>query len=449
MEENSPPGEVLNEEFVKTRISFVPQHVYVEDISSNDIWKIVFLLVGVFFAFLIPLYRLKHFTMTDVVLMNVPKGNERKEYSFSAFLNNVSEKNVYALLHFQLIPEQDVKHKPATFNIKVSSNHYDSNSKLVKEVENKWVHRFLLNNTYHPLHYSDLRNVSSIIVFTQCIARREWLSMVNIKWEVGQQYPFEISIRINKYIFIVYILVILQWIYFCLKNPMKIRSKLVSIVLPIYLLSHIPFESMSFSYPISQAIRDIIESFSWFFLVIFWRFKSFEFDLGTVFKSDNFKPLMIGSLMSFLRIYYFMGKGLSLMSAPSLADGSDGEEGDFFSRNMYPISLVFTFYLLLIDIIERIDKKEGEELSHYLSDHFMLFFAIGANLYFSLKTMKLKQFIPNPIHMSLIKLLWDMIVIYESIASRPVHEASIENEDAGINPDIELLIDENENQTIE
>ena len=161
MEELKPTEIINNEEYPRNKFICVKQNVLVEDLNNNDLWKIIIILLLFFFSFFLPLKNIPGSTFLESILYELPKGYERMETRFSITISNITSKNVFSLLYFQFIQEQDVKHKPATFNIKVSSGHFNENE-LLYESENKWYHRFLLNTTYFPLHYANLYNITKI-----------------------------------------------------------------------------------------------------------------------------------------------------------------------------------------------------------------------------------------------------------------------------------------------
>jgi hypothetical protein len=157
------------------------------------------------------------------------------------------------------------------------------------------------------------------------------------------------------------------------------------------------------------------------FAVLFalWALKVFGFDIERIKQSSDLRTLLMGGVAAGFLAFKAITSELQLLTHPRAYDGSNPQDADFLDKNLVQIACGYAFYLLGVEIFDRLERMENDEQYAFFVDNAVALFALAANAVLFFDHFKSKRIVEHPVRRIAIAILWDLVAIYEAVASAP------------------------------
>lgn len=405
---------------------FEKQNTLSEILDVSDMRIFVLILISFFAAIAALTYKTVHYEAQTPKSLDINTTVLQKVHYY-IIANNIS-KNIYnKLLEYRFLPDQKEDNKPCHWNVKVHAIYFDENDNVMKEIENRNWHVFNSNETFKALHYSYLRNATSIEVSSHGDAYREWLKRIEARWVVTIESAYKIALRIHSIFCIAYLFCYPVFLYFSLHHHLKTRAKLIAFIIPFGIISEIPYENLGINIHLSDALRDAFFAAVFGLIMLFSAFRINEFQLSSINAKKKKKAYTISVLLMLFGIYGAITSQLTLFSFPSLPDSSDPDDEDMLLRNGFFFFTIYGFYQIYTAVEEKMSKKRGEEYDRFMAQNYLFFFAVIVYVGISFLEIKKKASLPNPVYKALKHGVWHLLLYVEAVFSAQTHNSSAED----------------------
>ena len=369
--------------------------------------------------------------------------NSNGKYDFNATCRNLTEKNVFVLFEYDLMPNQDSASTPAEVNLKVISEHFYKNGSFFSTRVNRVWHTFGTAEAFLPLHYMPTKEISTVNVNIMANPYRDnWIGKIKMRCAYGVNAPFDLAPQLHTLFFIIYIVCMINFYKNNIGKHHFLRSTIVSILLPIASFSQFPYEYIGVDMHYADALRDLISAIAFMICYILWFLKVHGFNTECFSETKNVKAIAIGIFGCGYGIYHVFEKHLHVFSLPSAPDGSDHDGGDFFMKYIYEFATCFALYKLITAFMDKNEKKDLIDMNRFSADFYPLLCAslISAVLYAPI--IKDKACIENPLMKCIRYVMWDFAIWYESCVSIQISGTPLTNDNENENNQVGADVDE-------
>jgi hypothetical protein len=292
------------------------------------------------------------------------------------------------------------------------------------------------NHSFLAVHFVRLTTIESVQVEVTGKCKHEWLEYAIWQWEIGSETAFGIARAFNFVMFIVMGLASLFWFTSLPNRLCRLRVRLVSAILVLHLLAHLPFDLVLYSRS-AFVISYVIQTAGFAVFCTLWALKISGFNSEHLKQSSEQGKITVAWLASGFLAFKAVTNELQLLTWPRAYDGSNPQDADFLEKNAIQAIIGYASYLLLIPLFDRLEQMENDQQWALFVDNTVGLFAIVANAVMFFNHFKSKKLVEHPVRRMVIAALWDVAAIYESVASTPTQAIGAVDDTIGVELEVE------------
>jgi hypothetical protein len=392
-----------------------PQHVRSESTSQSE-----FLRLALFFAVcFLALAQIPRLVVESTFLSSeTAPPPHNKSVSLTATIPNFTNRNVYAILHLRLLHNTSRPESLEHWSLTISAEYYRLNRTLTRVWDTKTTADFDWNHSFIPIHFVRFIDLESVTVMISGHCKNPWLEHAFLAWEIGSSTVFIVARALNFVMLVVMASTILLWFIHIKDRVCLLRTQLATAALVLHFLSHLPLDFVLY-YRSAALISYLIQSAGFAVLFTLWALKVFGFDIEHVKHSSELRTILAGWLAAGFLAFRAITGELQLFTYPRAYDGSNPKDADFLDKNLLQIACGYAFYLLGVEIFDRLERMENDEQYAFFVDNALALFALAANAVMFFDHFKTKRLVEHPVRRMVIAILWDLVAMYEAVASAP------------------------------